>query len=479
VSRRVLACLASLVVVAAACGSGSRDDSSGEATTAAAAATTAAGAATTAAATGGTEGGTETTGAAKPDCSGTLEASEIGVTPDKITVEVMADTGSQAIPGMANGSVEAVQAWAKLVNSEGGLACRQVEVKTYDSKIDPNESRNGYTQGCQSAFAMVGTFALSVADTTPLSDCTDKAGAKTGLPETAAVAVSSVHACGPTTYTTFGNGQPCPPPSGARDIVVTTAVGDYMKGVLGDDSHGVYSIANTSPATIQPVMGPIRYMQNEQGLTADLEIGAKGTDTQDHYTPAGTTIRDKKSTFVFNTATFPSFLLLKKEAKAQGDDSVKIWMCQATCYDPAFIKAGGADAVGTQVSINTVPYEEADSVPELKTFVDNVQTHNTFSSTSWLASRMFEQAVNDVVAKEGPNGLTRANVLAALKDMKDFTANGMIGATTPSAHEPPKCIVIVEAQADGFKRVFPTEPGTLSCKDTGTINLDPTTAFKG
>src|SRR6185369_1291974 len=145
-----LACLASLVVVAAACGSGSRDDSSGTATTAAAAG----GAATTSAATtGGTEGGgTATSGAAKPDCSGTMEASEIGVTPDKITVEVMADTGSQAIPGMANGSVEAVQAWAKLVNSQGGLACRQVEVKTYDSKIDPNESRNGYTQGCQSAF---------------------------------------------------------------------------------------------------------------------------------------------------------------------------------------------------------------------------------------------------------------------------------------------------------------------------------------
>jgi ABC-type branched-subunit amino acid transport system substrate-binding protein len=476
VSRRVLACLASLVVVAAACGSGSRDDSGGEAATTAAQGTET----TSAATTGGTEGGgTETTDGAKPDCSATLEATEIGVTPDKITVEVMADTGSQAIPGMAKGSVEAVQAWAKLVNADGGLACRQVEVKAYDSKIDPNESRNGYTQGCQSAFAMVGTFALSVADTTPLTDCTDKAGAKTGLPETAAVAVSSVHACGTTTYTAFGNGQPCPPPTGARDIEVTTAVGDYMKSVLGDDSHGVYSIANTSPATIQPVMGPIRYMQNEQGLKADLEIGAKGTDTQDHYTPAGTTIRDKKSTFVFNTATFPSFLLLKKEAKAQGDDSVKIWMCQATCYDDAFIKAGGADAVGTQVSINTVPYFEADTVPEMKTFVDNVQTHNTFSITAWLASRLFEQAVNDVVAKDGPNGLTRAAVLQALADMKDFTANGLIGETTPSLHQPPKCIVIVEAQADGFKRVFPEEAGKLSCKDTGTINLDPTTAFKG
>ena len=64
-----------------------------------------------------------------------LQSTEVGVTPTTITVTVVADTGSPLRPGLFQGSVNGVQAWAKYINANGGLACRQVVVKTADSKL--------------------------------------------------------------------------------------------------------------------------------------------------------------------------------------------------------------------------------------------------------------------------------------------------------------------------------------------------------
>src|SRR3954452_10398968 len=77
-----------------------------------------------------------------------LTASEVGVSPTAITVTVIADTGSPIRPGVFQGSVDAVQAWAKYVNANGGLACRQVVVKAADSKLSGDDARNSITTAC-------------------------------------------------------------------------------------------------------------------------------------------------------------------------------------------------------------------------------------------------------------------------------------------------------------------------------------------
>ena len=76
-----------------------------------------------------------------------LEATDIGITSDTITVLVMADVGSPLAPGLFQGSMDGVHAWAAHVNSEGGLACRQVEVIEHDSAINPTETTNGILSG--------------------------------------------------------------------------------------------------------------------------------------------------------------------------------------------------------------------------------------------------------------------------------------------------------------------------------------------
>ena len=71
-----------------------------------------------------------------------------------------ADTGSPLRPGLFQGSVDAVQAWAKYINANGGLACRKVVVKAADSKLTADDAQNAVTTACSDSVALVGTTAL-------------------------------------------------------------------------------------------------------------------------------------------------------------------------------------------------------------------------------------------------------------------------------------------------------------------------------
>ncbi len=480
--KRITAVALGLAFIAAACGSGgTRNDSSGATTAAApteAPATTASAPVGSTATTAAPEA--PTTEAAKDPCAGvTLEATEVGITADTITLMAMADTGSPLAPGLAQGAIDAMKGWADAVNASGGLACRKVAVETYDSKLDANETRNGYTKGCETAFAMVGTYSLFVADTSEMVNCKDKAGAQTGLPETPAFIQSPIQACNPSTFSAWNLGEPCPLQTGVRELTAVTATGKYLKSVLGDDAHGVYILANTTPTLIESAMANFRYMQRDLGLVADVEGGAGSRDTQDHFTPYATVAKEKGSTFVYSLPAINNFLGMYREAKAQGVDTVKVWLCSPVCYDPAFLSAGGSEVEGVQSFIYTLPYEEASENAAMQEFMAHVQTHNNFAMNAWVNAQLFRTAVDAVVGEKGPNGLTRAALLDALAKVEDFDAGGLIGPTTPSKRIPTSCVIIVGVHNGAYERVYPTEAGTFSCTEPGKISIDPSTEYKG
>jgi Periplasmic binding protein len=419
--------------------------------------------------------------AASKACAGVkLQSTDIGVTPTTITVEIMADIGASSIPGMADGSVAAIQAWAKLLNSEGGLACRQVKVRVFDSKIDPTQSAAGYLDGCQNAFAMVGTYALAVSDVTTLDNCKNKEGQPVGLPETPGVALNPLQACNKTDFLYGNTGSPCPAGSGTQTYTESSVWNDYFKQALGTGTaHGTYYVALTPPVIEDSAVPQYLYMQH-QGLKADQMVGLPATATEANFTPIISKMASSKSQFYFSDSVFTTFLEAKAEAAAQGISSKVLWVCQTTCYDPAFVKAGGAAAVGTKVAIDTLPFSDASVNAEMKTFVTSVKTPDSFGIESWIAARLFQQGVENLVAAKGPNALTRANILTALSQVKNFTDGGIIGPVTPSQHTPSNCLMVLNTNADGtFTRVWPAKPGTLACGTTGTITVNPQTAFQG
>ena len=164
----LVASAAIVALLAAACGG--RDDSSSSATTASAA----------------TTGGRRHDGGGAHDGRRATEATDVGITATEIHIGVVADVDTPISPGLSQPLVSAVKAWGDQVNANGGLAGRKVVVTFYDSKLNPDEAVNAYTQACQNEFATVGSGAFVLLNPDPIQTCKDKSGNAIGLPDVAA-----------------------------------------------------------------------------------------------------------------------------------------------------------------------------------------------------------------------------------------------------------------------------------------------------
>jgi hypothetical protein len=456
--RRWLCAVLALVLVAGACGRGD-DDESGSPTTAA----------------GGTEtteaGGPTTT--ADPCASETLEATEVGVSESEITVTVMADVGSPLAPGLFQGNVDALNAFADYVNANGGIACRDLVVKTWDSKLDPTESKNGIIDACGSSVAMVGGNALFNPDPAPLTDCVDQAGAKTGLPNIAALANDINEVCAPTVYVVQAVTETCPIDleSGPRPIKVIVAATRYYVDNFGPDLHGLFLVPGDLPTTVQSATPQIAG-QVQTGITWDGTPKVSGRDEQPAYTPRIQAAKAAGATYMYMGSNDRSMIRLRKEAKAQGLDTVKVWACSLACYTKLFIEEGGADIEDTFVWMQFLPFEEADSNEALKAYVDSVGADNvdSFGAQAWQGALAFKHVIDAIVETDGPNGITRAAILDGLANIEGFDAGGWSGPN--SLRGVSDCFVLLQVKSGVFERVFPAEKGSLSCDPANVITVE-------
>jgi len=421
-----------------------------------------------------------TTTTAPNPCAGvTLQATDVGVSPTTVTVEVMADVGSPLAPGLFQGNIDAVNAFASYINAMGGIACRKVVVRTWDSKLDPSESKNGDIDACQNVLAMVGTNALFNADVSPLTGCADKSGQATGLPDIAAVTADIAEQCGPTVFNIQGVPQKCPISPGPRQV--TQPVG-AVKWLLGQNPglHGLYLVAGDLPSTIQ-VETPTIAAYVQAGMVWDATPKVSGSDAQPAYTPRVQLARSKGSTYVFDGSNDVAMVRMRKEAAAQGLTSVKVWDCTIACYTKAFLAQGGSDVEGTYVDMPFLPFEEASYNAEDQAYVNAVTLAkaDSFGAEAWQAAVAFQTAVKAVVAQSGPNGLTRASLMQALRGLTNFTANGWMGTKSlQGANAISPCFMIMQVQNGKYVRVYPTKPGTMDCNPSNltTVTIDPVAA---
>src|SRR5579871_1115346 len=417
-----------------------------------------------------------TTTAANQCATAQLQATDVGVTPTTITIEVMADVGSALAPGLFQGNIDAINAFASYINAHGGLACRKVSVRTWDSKLDPTESKNGQIDACQNALAMVGTNALFNPDITTLNTCADKNGQATGLPDIAAVSADVNEQCGTTVFNIQGVPQKCPVAPGVKTY--TEPVG-YMKWQLSQDPglHGLWLIAGDLPSTTQVELPQVAAFQ-QAGVVWDATPKVSGADTQPAYTPRVQLAKSKGSTFVYDGANDVAMVRMRKEAAAQGLSSVKVWGCSIACYTKAFLAQGGADVEGTYISMPFLPFEEASYSPEDQNYVNAVTyaKADSFGAAGWQAAVAFEDAVNAIVKKDGPNGITRASLLAALRGLGTFDANKWLGAKTLQGDGSiSPCFMVLQVRSGKFVRVYPTQPGTMDCNTSNLVqvSMDP------
>ena len=454
--RYLLALLAVVALVATACGG--RDDDDEGAT------------ATTEADSGGDEGG--------DDCEGeTLEATEVGVTEDTITIETLADVGSPLAPGLFQGNHDALEAYAEYVNANGGIACRQLEVKLWDSKLNPDETKNGLIDACSGALAMVGSNSLFNPDTAPMKDCKDKAGAATGLPDIAALANDINQMCNPTTYLIQGASEQCEVLQGERTLNAFIGTVNYYQETAGEDLHGVFFVPGDLPTTVQSATYQIK-AQEDAGVTWDATLKVGGRDEQAAYTPRIQQLKASNSNYAYMGSNDRAMVSLRKEAAAQGVDSVKVWACSLACYTRNFLETGGADIEDTYVWMQFLPFEEASENEAIQTYIDGVGgmgEADSFGAQAWQAAMLFKEVIDEIVESDGVNGITRAKMLEVLDNKTDFTADGWMGDEGKDLKGFSNCMIIMQVEGGEFVRRFPEEPGTLDCKDENltTVTLDP------
>jgi hypothetical protein len=319
---------------------------------------------------GGTLGGSTTSTKSGGDCAGkTLTSSEVGISPTTITVTVVADIGSPLSPGLFQGSIDGVRAWAASVNAKGGLACRTVVVKQADSKLNPDETKNAITSACGDSTVLLGTTALFLNDMRGAQGCKDKTGAATGIPDFAVLQTEPVEQCSPISFAVIPNGASCPySGKGERTYQAVTPAIDWFKKNVTTDLHGIFVVPADLPSTITSST-PIFTAIQRDGVKQDAEYGASGLWTQSQYTAVAQGIKSHNSTWVMNGADFAGTLKMRKEAAAQGVTSVKVWACSLQCYAPNFIKQGEPQVEDQYAWLQFLPFEDMGSNPTLDSFL--------------------------------------------------------------------------------------------------------------
>ena len=406
--------------------------------------------------------------------SAQLQATDVGITPTTITIEVMADVGSPLAPGLFQGNIDAINGFAKYINAHGGLACRQLVVHTWDSKLSPTETKNGLIDACANAFAMVGTNALFNPDVSPMTACADKNGRPTGLPDVAALGNDSNEMCAPTAFIIAGVYQPCPTTTGVRPL--TANVGEikwFLKQVPG--LHGLYLAASDTPTLVQSAAYLIAG-QKAAGITFDATPKVSGADTQTGYTPRVELVKAHGSNYVFNGSNDVAMIRMRKEVEAQGITGVKVWGCTLACYTTDMLKEGGTSVEGTYVNLPFLPFEESSLNAQAQTYISNVPSLTTWGAQGWQAALAFQQVVNKIVVSNGPNAVTRAALLSGLRNIGQFSAGGWIGTTNLRDLSP--CFVVMQIKNGKFIRAYPTKPGTMDCSASNnvTVTMDPAVA---
>ena len=376
-------------------------------------------------------------------------------------------------PGLFQKNFDVVKAWAKIVNGEGGLAGRKVVVDTVDSKLNPNDARNGVINACTKDFALVGSAALLLTDVSDIEGCKNAAGQPIGIPNLAGIAFGPIQLCSKMTYSLAGNPGFCSTNGQPGPQKFTASVGDanyFLK--KNKDLHGVW-LYNTDVPTARTTQVPTYKAQESLGIKADGDgfYGASGSAPQSALTPVVQTIKREGSTFVQSGVTPPSMVALRKEAQLQGVNSVKVWNCAAGCYTPDFITTGGSAVEGTHQIVQTIPftieYKLNKTLEKLISTLGGPDKIDSNSLSSFGEALLFQDAVEKVAASG--KTLNRQTLIDQLDNTHKFDGDGIFGTVDVAAHRPTSCFAMLQVKGGKWVREYPTKPGSFDCNPKNVI----------
>jgi ABC-type branched-subunit amino acid transport system substrate-binding protein len=410
------------------------------------------------------------TGSAADDAP---NATEIGVDAKTIHIATSADVDNALAPGLFKGGVDGVAAAVKYINATGGVGGRKLVQDFYDSKLNPNEARNNIIKACENDLALVGTGMFLLSSFDDAINCTDKAGQATGLPDIPSVATNTFESCAPATFGISGNAIDCATLKSDPQTYYGQ-VGDqkYYVKKYGPKLKGPLVYSNDSAATVHTIKG-LGLLAEAGGIDIASEFSQPSSAPQSAYTPLIQQMKSDGDNYNLTGQPIANVLAMRQEAQLQGfTDPEFIWTCAVQCYDAKVIDAGQVMA-NTHLTMNFLPFEEKKANKTLAAFIKYVgeDNANAFAVWGWVSTLLFKQAAEQAIKDHGVNGLTRANLITALKNTHSFNAGGMWGTMDPGNHASSPCFAILQFDGSKYVREYPKKAGTLDCKPSNRISV--------
>ncbi len=397
-------------------------------------------AASTGGASGGTGGGAATgTGGASTaaGCTGG-GASDVGITDTTVAIGNVSIM-SGPVPGFGRTSQGAVQAYVNYVNSQGGVCGRKLQLSNSDDRFDSGANRSETEKLKAKVFAFVG--GLSVVDDggAAVLQGTDVPDIGLSLSD-ARIKMANNFSPNPIDLADGGNGS-------------LNAL-NYYKSSLGATTGAV--IWPGQPIARAHAQGYVKDMQRA-GLNVVYQAEVSVTET--NYSGHAAQIQQKKADVLLTTLELSGMAALAKALKQQGYQP-KVAAYGAQAYGQPFIDRARDAAEGTTLHIAHDIFENRANNKAVDTFMKwfgqaapGVQP-DFFAVLAWASTDLFVQALKAA----GPKP-TRATVLAELKKITNFNADGLMAPIDPAGKHWAKCFLIVKVVNQKWQRVEPASTG--------------------
>lgn len=433
-NRRAIVVALVLALVAGGCGSRQSRDNAGTSN------------ATSKPGVGGSNATTGTIGTMTSPCGpgDASGATDVGVSDDKIVITTISDPGGP-LPGLNKSVFDAMQAFEKWCNDQGGINGRSIEVKLADAKLF--NYQEVVAQACTDSFALVGGIGGM-----------DSMGAQTqvdcDLINIPAAAVNPEQTMADLTY------EPLPNP--------TT---DYGAG-SGKWIASRYPQVLDAAAALRTGVSTTRDQSNR--LIAGYEqlgyhfVFVKDTNLPEtNWAPLVLAMKNAGIEYVTLTVTWEEALPMQKEM-AQQHFKPAVTEFEANFYDANYAKQGGEFAEGTLVRLMIWPFEEADQNPATTTYMNALQAAVPGASPALLGVQAWSAALlwARSVAALGSN-VTREGVGAEISKVHDWTAGGLHPPTDPGSHLRSSCFIMMSVHDGAFVREYPKPDADRAVYEAG------------
>jgi ABC-type branched-subunit amino acid transport system substrate-binding protein len=354
---------------------------------------------------------------------------QTGITDKTIAIGNSSDV-TGPIPGLFAGAQLATQAYVAYFNATNpnGICGRKLVLTDLDSRTDAGADLNSYTTMCGTSFAAVGSMsAFDSGGAAEAQSC--------GLPDIRSAAVTAARNACTTCY-----------------AAQNTGTGEYTNAVYD------FWIRRDKPATQKAAFAYLDSGAAAENAKTQIAVGKKRgmnwvyttpIDVADfNYGPYVQQMKSKGVQFVQFLGAYQQSVRMAQAMQA-ADFHPKVLMYDPSVYDDNFLKTGGSAIEGAYMFITFLPLDS--DQPELNLYrewlsqVSPGTTPTFFGLFSWSASKLFVEKALQLGGR-----LNRANLVASLRTVEDWTGGGIHVPSAVGSKHAPSCVRYMRVSGGKF-----------------------------